>query len=55
MCTGETPKRCAFLSTPSVYFSLKDKLVKDAAKVFDFDTKFNKDPNFVFYDFNNWE
>lgn len=28
-------KRCAFLSTPSIYFSLKDKGVRDAAKVFD--------------------
>ena len=28
-------KRCAFLSTPSIYFSLKDKKVKAAAKVFD--------------------
>jgi hypothetical protein len=28
-------KKCAFLSTPSIYFSLKDKQVKAAAKVFD--------------------
>ena len=28
-------KKCAFLSTPSIYFSLKDKSVKEAAKVFD--------------------
>ena len=28
-------KNCAFLSTPSIYFSLKDKGVKEAAKVFD--------------------
>ena len=34
---GETSqfKKCAFLSTPSIYFSLKDKGVKEAAKVFD--------------------
>lgn len=45
-------KKCAFLSTPSIYFSLKDKSVKEVAKVFDIDTKFAKDPNFVYYDFN---
>ena len=28
-------KKCAFLSTPSIYFSLKDKNVKSMAKVFD--------------------
>lgn len=28
-------KKIAFLSTPSIYFSLKDKQVKAAAKVFD--------------------
>ena len=28
-------KKCAFLSTPSIYFSLNDKSVKNAAKVFD--------------------
>jgi len=58
MCRAkdDTPtKSCAFLSTPSIYFSLKEKPVKEAAKVFDFDTKFAKDPNFVFYDFNKWE
>ena len=45
-------KKCAFLSTPSIYFSLKDKEVKAASKVFDIDTKFGKDPGFVYYDFN---
>ena len=39
MCQPESPegecKTCAFLSTPSIYFSLKDKKVKKAAKVFD--------------------
>ena len=48
-------KNCAFLSTPSVYFSLKDKDIKNASKVLDFDTKFEKDPNYVFYDFNKPE
>ena len=58
-------KKCAFLSVPSIYFSLKDKNVKAACKcldvsiyrltIFQFDTKFAKDPNFVFYDFNKNE
>jgi hypothetical protein len=32
---GGEVKKCAFLSTPSIYFSLKDKDVKSSAKVFD--------------------
>ena len=32
---GAEFKKCAFLSTPSIYFSLKDKNVKAMAKVFD--------------------
>ncbi len=28
-------KKCAFLSTPSIYFSLKDKAVKGNSKCFD--------------------
>ena len=28
-------KKCAFLSTPSIYFSLKDRAVKGNSKVFD--------------------
>ena len=28
-------KRCAFLSTPSLYFSLRDATLKDASVVFD--------------------
>jgi len=48
--------KCAFLSTPSIYFSLKDKAVKKAAKVFDIDETFGtKDKNFVYFDFNKWE
>ncbi|TNV77600.1 hypothetical protein FGO68_gene11409 [Halteria grandinella] len=48
-------QKIAFLSTPSIYFSLKNKEIKAASRVFDFDTKFNKDPGFVFYDFNKPE
>mmetsp|Transcript_23689 Transcript_23689/g.21052 ORF Transcript_23689/g.21052 Transcript_23689/m.21052 type:complete len:159 (+) Transcript_23689:52-528(+) len=48
---------CAFLSTPSIYFSLKDKEIKAKSKVFDFDEEFGKkDPScFVKYDFNKVE
>ena len=47
--------KIAFLSTPSIYFSLKNKELKANSKVFDFDKKFEKDPGFVFYDFNKPE
>jgi len=48
--------RCAFLSTPSIYFSLKDKEVKKAGNVFDIDEDFGKkDKNFVYFDFEKWE
>uniref|UniRef100_A0A7S3I0D0 N6-adenine methyltransferase n=1 Tax=Favella ehrenbergii TaxID=182087 RepID=A0A7S3I0D0_9SPIT len=52
---GNEGDGCAFLSTPSIYFSLKDKGVKARSKCLDFDTAFNKDPNYVFYDFNRPE
>ena len=32
---AENAKKSAFLSTPSIYFSLKDKAVKANSKVFD--------------------
>jgi len=48
-------KGIAFLSTPSIYFSLKDEEIKAKSKCFDFDLKFNKDPGCVFYDFNKPE
>lgn len=49
-------KKAVFLSTPSIYFSLKDKKVKENAKNLDFDTNFGKrDANFQFYDFNKAE
>ena len=43
--------RAAFLSTPSLYFSLSKK-VREQCFVFDFDKKWSKDRGFVFYDFN---
>ncbi|GAB5363147.1 hypothetical protein AAMO2058_000858500 [Amorphochlora amoebiformis] len=43
---------CAFLSTPSVYFSLpKDSKQRKNSKIFDVDTRFKKDPGFVHFDF----
>eukprot|EP00898_Chlorokybus_atmophyticus_P009068 jgi/Chlat1/9162/Chrsp97S08439 len=45
----------AFLSTPSLYFSLKDQKLQQASRVFDFDTQWAGDPNFVLYDFNKPE
>mmetsp|Transcript_14334 Transcript_14334/g.21473 ORF Transcript_14334/g.21473 Transcript_14334/m.21473 type:complete len:187 (-) Transcript_14334:149-709(-) len=44
----------AFLSTPSLYFSVSDELRK-SSKVFDYDKKWSNDNGFVFYNFNNPE
>lgn len=44
-------KSIAFLSTPSLYFSLPLEF-RRSCKVFDYDKKWNKDAGFVFYDFN---
>lgn len=45
--------RCAFLSTPSIYFSLaKDSKLREMSKVFDIDPRFKKDPGFVPFDYN---
>lgn len=48
-------QKIAFLSTPSIYFSLKSKEIKAGSRVFDFDPKFGKDAGFVMYDFNKPE
>lgn len=45
----------AFLSTPSIYYSLKSKDLKRSSCVFDLDEDFSKtlhDDNFCVYDFN---
>ena len=44
----------AFLSTPSLYFSLPDDL-RSKAYVFDYDKKWESDRGFVFYDFHQPE
>eukprot|EP00743_Colponemidia_sp_Colp-15_P009033 GILK01009858.1.p1 GENE.GILK01009858.1~~GILK01009858.1.p1 ORF type:complete len:189 (+),score=22.47 GILK01009858.1:23-568(+) len=44
--------RAAFVSTPSVFFSLTDKTLRANSCVLDFDKKFASDPGYIFYDFN---
>ena len=63
---SQKASKIAFLSTPSIYYSLDDEELKKTSKLFEvflqpitfyeyfffqFDTKFSKDPNFIFYDF----
>ena len=46
--------RVAFLSTPSVYFSLAEgSATRDNSVVFDYDRQWESHPNFRFYDFND--
>ena len=48
------PLRVAFLSTPSVYFSLAEGCAtRDASVVFDYDKQWEEHPNYRFYDFND--
>ncbi|CAM6128232.1 unnamed protein product [Calypogeia fissa] len=44
--------KVAFLSTPSVYFSLEDQQLQQCSFFFDLDTQWAKFPNFVRYDYN---
>lgn len=44
----------AFLSTPSIYFSMP-AAIREKCKVLDLDTKWEKDPGFVRYDFRHPE
>lgn len=44
-------KRVAFLSTPSVYFSLTDTDIKRNSRLFDIDEQFANDPGFVPFNF----
>ncbi|KAJ9515411.1 hypothetical protein QJQ45_016407 [Haematococcus lacustris] len=47
-------QKAAFLSTPSVYFSLpKGSSLRQNSWVLDFDTQWASDPHFVKYDFNS--
>mmetsp|Transcript_5055 Transcript_5055/g.6868 ORF Transcript_5055/g.6868 Transcript_5055/m.6868 type:complete len:189 (-) Transcript_5055:103-669(-) len=47
----ETSTRVAFLSTPSLFFSLKNKELKKNSAVFDLDEQWANLSNFVRYDF----
>ncbi|KAH7440960.1 hypothetical protein KP509_03G017900 [Ceratopteris richardii] len=49
----DNASKAAFLSTPSLYFSLNDKQLKDNSYVFDVDPQWQKHPNFVRWDFND--
>ncbi|KAL9642767.1 hypothetical protein ABK040_009842 [Willaertia magna] len=49
----EPNNRVAFLSTPSLYFSLSSP--NPNANLFEFDTKWSKDKGFVLFDFNQPE
>ena len=44
--------KVAFLSTPSLFFSLTDTAIRTDSRVFEFDRRWGEDPCFVFYDFN---
>lgn len=44
--------KAAFLSTPSLFFSLTNATLRGNSAVFEFDRQWDKDPGFVFYDFN---
>jgi len=47
--------KVAFLSTPSVYFSIKSDRIRANSKLFDFDTQWERDPGFLFFDFKKPE
>jgi len=47
-------KVIAFLSTPSIYFSMPDA-IRSRCFVLDYDRKWDSDRGFVFYDFNDPE
>eukprot|EP01064_Diplonema_japonicum_P028296 TRINITY_DN4306_c0_g2_i2.p1 TRINITY_DN4306_c0_g2~~TRINITY_DN4306_c0_g2_i2.p1 ORF type:complete len:394 (+),score=85.61 TRINITY_DN4306_c0_g2_i2:35-1216(+) len=49
---GLTKVGAAFLSTPSLYFSLDNEDVKKNSKVFEYDRQWETDPGFVFYDYD---
>lgn len=44
-------KRCAFLSTPSIFFSIKDRKLRGACTLFDLDEQWTDLPNYVIYDY----
>eukprot|EP00659_Diplonema_papillatum_P006670 gene6670-10226_t len=54
--TAQCKVGAAFLSTPSLYFSLPaDSDARKKSKVFEFDRQWESDPGFVFYDYTKPE
>mmetsp|Transcript_20915 Transcript_20915/g.37665 ORF Transcript_20915/g.37665 Transcript_20915/m.37665 type:complete len:251 (-) Transcript_20915:55-807(-) len=51
---GGEPLKVAFVSTPSLFFSLTTEQRRECA-VLDYDRKWESDPGFVFYDYNEPE
>lgn len=51
--TGAHASRVAFLSTPSLYYSVSSKEVRGRSRVFDFDEQFSSDSGFVKFDFHH--
>ncbi|KAI5062151.1 hypothetical protein GOP47_0022690 [Adiantum capillus-veneris] len=49
----DNAKKAAFLSTPSLYFSLNDHHLKKSSYIFDIDTQWKKHANFIKWDFNS--
>jgi len=47
-------KKIAFLSTPSIYFSLPEN-IRNKSTLFDLDPKWTKEPRYVLYDFKQIE
>lgn len=54
--TEEKAKKGAFLSTPSIFYSLTSEELRKNSTLFDYDEEhFKRDPNFIKYDFNHPE
>ena len=45
--------KAAFLSAPSLFFNLTKPELRANSKVFEFDRQWDKDPGFVYYDYNH--
>eukprot|EP01062_Namystynia_karyoxenos_P061979 TRINITY_DN5478_c0_g1_i1.p1 TRINITY_DN5478_c0_g1~~TRINITY_DN5478_c0_g1_i1.p1 ORF type:complete len:428 (+),score=197.77 TRINITY_DN5478_c0_g1_i1:90-1286(+) len=52
---AQSSKGAAFISTPSLYFSLPEGELRSKCKVLEFDRQWEKDPGFVFYDYRKPE
>lgn len=53
-CIPENQRRIAFLSTPSLYFSMPNEVRLQSCNLFDYDRQFGVDDDrFIFYDYNH--